>query len=132
MSVVITLEDDIDISRGDMLVKVNNTPLATQDLTAILCWFNEQKARSRAKYILKHTTNEHKAIIKKVVDKVDVNSLKRIERDTDLNMNDICKVKIRTTAPIMIDEYTQNRNTGGFILIDEATNETVAAGIITN
>ena len=131
MSVAITLEDDIDISRGGMLVKVNNTPLATQDLTAMLCWFNEKKARPRAKYILKHTTNEVKAIIKDVVYKLDVNAIKRIEEDSELNMNDISKVKIRTTAPIMIDEYKQNRNTGGFILIDEATNETVAAGMIT-
>ena len=132
MSIAMTLEDEIDISRGDMIIKVNNSPLATQDLTAMLCWFNEQKARPRAKYVLKHTTNEHKAIIKDVVYKVDVNAIKRIEGDTELNMNDISKVKIRTTAPIMIDEYTQNRNTGGFILIDEATNETVAAGMITN
>jgi len=132
MSIAMTLADEIDISRGDMIIKVNNSPLATQDLTAMLCWFNEQKARPRAKYILKHTTNEHKAIIKEVVYKVDVNTIKRIEGDTELNMNDISKVKIRTTAPIMIDEYTQNRNTGGFILIDEATNETVAAGMIMN
>ncbi len=130
MSVAITLEDEIDISRGDMLVKVNNLPKVTQDITAMLCWFNEVSAKPKAKYILKHTTNDQKAIIKEVIYKVDIDTIKRIEGNKDLNMNDICKVKIRTTAPIMIDEYIQNRSTGGFILVDESTNETVAAGMI--
>jgi len=132
MSVALTLTDDIDISRGDMIVKVNNTPKVTQDITAMLCWFNDQKARPRAKYMLRHTTNEQKAIIKEVIYKVDIDTLKRIDNDVELSMNDICKVNIRTTAPIMVDEYAQNRNTGGFILVDEATNETVAAGMIMN
>ena len=131
MSVAITLEDDIDISRGDMLVKINNLPKVTQDITAMLCWFNEASARPKAKYIIKHTTNDQIAIIKEVIYKVDVDKIERTEDSKDLNMNDICKVKIRTTAPIMIDEYKQNRATGGFILVDEATNETVAAGMIT-
>ena len=130
MAVAITLEDDIDISRGDMIVKVNNSPIVTQDITAMLCWFNDEKANPRAKYILKHTTNEQKAIIKEVLYKVDIDTIKRIEDDKELSMNDISKVKIRTTAPIMVDEYMQNRNTGSFILVDEATNETVAAGMI--
>tara|TARA_R110002073_G_scaffold72537_1_gene177604 strand:- start:629813 stop:631072 length:1260 start_codon:yes stop_codon:yes gene_type:complete len=132
MSVAITLDDDIDISRGDMIVKVNNSPEVTQDITAMLCWFHEQNARPRAKYILRHTTNEQKAIIKEVLYKVDIDTIKRIEDNKELSMNDISKVKIRTTAPIMTDEYNQNRNTGGFILVDEATNETVAAGMIMN
>ncbi|WP_237276366.1 sulfate adenylyltransferase subunit 1 [Tenacibaculum ovolyticum] len=132
MSVAITLEDDIDVSRGNMLVKVNNLPEVTQDITAMLCWFNEKSARPRAKYIIKHTTNDQKAIIKEVIYKVDIDTIKRIEDSKDLNMNDICKVKIRTTAPMMVDEYLQNRSTGGFILVDEATNETVAAGMIVN
>jgi len=130
MSIAMTLEDEIDISRGDMLVKVNNSPQVTQDITAMLCWFNEQSARPRAKYILKHSSNDQKAIIKEVLYKVDVNTIKRLEDDKELTMNDISKVKIRTTAPLMIDEYIQNRNTGSFILVDEATNETVAAGMI--
>lgn len=132
MSVTLSLKDDIDVSRGDMLVKVNNLPVVTQDLTAMLCWFNEEAARPRAKYILKHTTNEQKAMIKEVVYKVDINAIKRIEDDKSLTMNDISKVKIRTTAPIMIDKYLNNRSTGGFILVDEFTNETVAAGMIVN
>ena len=130
MSISMTLEDDIDIGRGDMIVKVNNSPQVTQDITAMLCWFNDQNARPRAKYILKHTSNEQTAIIKEVLYKVDIDTIKRIEDDKELAMNDISKVKIRITAPIMTDEYMQNRNTGSFILIDEATNETVAAGMI--
>jgi sulfate adenylyltransferase subunit 1 len=131
MSVAITLDDDIDISRGNMLVKINNLPEVTQDITAMLCWFNEASARPKAQYIIKHTTNDQIAIIKEVIYKVDIDKIKRIEDSKDLNINDICKVKIRTTAPMMIDEYIQNRSTGGFILVDEATNETVAAGMIT-
>ena len=130
MSVAITLEDDIDISRGNMLVKINNLPEVTQDITAMLCWFNEASARPKAKYVIKHTTNDQKAIIKEVIYKVDINTIKRIEDNKDLNMNDICKVKIRTTAQMMVDEYLQNRSTGGFILVDESSNETVAAGMI--
>lgn len=130
MSISITLEDDIDIGRGDMIVKANNMPTVTQDITAMICWFNENKARPRAKYILKHTTNEQKAIIKEVQYKVNIDTFKRINDDKELNMNDICKVILRITAPIMSDEYNLNRETGSFILIDEGTNETVAAGMI--
>lgn len=130
MSIAMTLEDDIDLSRGDMIVKSNNRPEKTQDLSAMICWFNEDGARPRAKYILKHTSNEPMAMIKEVEYKVNVNTLKRIEDDKDIAMNDICKVKIRTTAPIMMDEYSRNRRTGSFILIDAATNETVAGGML--
>ena len=130
MSVAITLEDEVDISRGDMLVKSNNVPNVTQDVSAMMCWLNDNKARPRAKYILKHTSNEQKAVIKQVLYKVNIDTFKRIEDDKDLNMNDICKVNLRVTAPIMSDEYDVNRDTGSFVLIDEATNETVAAGMI--
>ncbi len=130
MSVAINLEDDIDISRGDMIVKVNNLPEITQDLSAMLCWFNDQPAIPRAKYIIKHTSNEQKAMIKEVEYVVNIDTLKRDEENKNITMNDICKVKIRTTAPIMMDEYSRNRKTGNFILIDDATNETVAAGML--
>ena len=130
MSVAITLSDDIDISRGDMIVKVNNVPEVTQDITAMLCWFNEKNARPRAKYFLRQTTNEQKAVIKEVIYKVNIDTFKRIEDDKELAMNDICKVNLRITAPLMTDDYDINRNTGSFILIDEATFETVAAGMI--
>jgi sulfate adenylyltransferase subunit 1 len=130
MSVAITLEDDIDISRGDMIVKVNNVPKSTQDITAMICWLNSAKAVPRAKYVLKHTSNEQKAVIKEVLYKVNIDTFKRIEDDKELNMNDICKVNLRITAPVMADEYDMNRETGSFILIEEHTNETVAAGMI--
>ena len=130
MSIAMTLQDDIDISRGDMIVKINNMPQVTQDLTAMLCWFNDDNARPRAKYVLKHTTNEQKAIISEVIYKVNIDTFQRIEDDKELSMNDICKVKLRITAPLMTDDYHMNRDTGSFILIDEATNETVAAGMI--
>jgi len=130
MSVALTLEDDIDLSRGDMIVKKNNLPEKTQDLSAMICWFNDDPARPRAKYTLKHTTNEPIAMIKEVEYKVNIDTLKRDDSDKNICMNDICKVKIRTTAPIMKDEYSRNRKTGSFILIDEGTNETVAAGML--
>ena len=130
MSVAITLEDDIDLSRGDMIVKSNNLPEKTQDLSAMICWFNEQPARPRAKYVLKHTSNEPMSMITEVEYKVNVNTLKRDTEDKNVGMNDICKVKLRTTSPIMMDEYSRNRKTGSFILIDSMTNETVAGGML--
>jgi sulfate adenylyltransferase subunit 1 len=130
MSVSITLEDDIDISRGDMIVRSNNTPEATQDLEVMLCWLNNQSAKPRAKYSIRHTSNEQKAIIKEVVYKINIETLDRNREDKSLNMNDISKVKIRTTKPLMIDSYRENRTTGSIILIDDTTNETVAAGMI--
>jgi len=130
MSIAITLEDDIDLSRGNMIVKTNNLPVKTQELSAMICWFNENEARPRAKYTLKHTTNHLTAMIREVEYKVNIDTLKRDESDKNITMNDICKVKIRTTAPIMMDEYSRNRKTGSFILIDEGTNETVAAGML--
>lgn len=130
MSIAITLEDEIDISRGDMIVKSNNLPEVTQDLSAMICWFNEKSARPRAKYTLKHTSNEPKAMIKEIEYKVNMDTLKRDVEDKEINMNDICKIKLRTMSPIMKDEYGRNRRTGSFILIDDATNETVAAGML--
>ena len=130
MSVSITLEDDIDISRGDMIVRSNNKPEAQQDLEVMLCWLNNSPAKPRAKYTIKHTSNEQKAMIKEVLYKIDINTLNRSSDDTEMSMNDICKVKIRTTKPLMIDPYRENRTTGSIILIDDATNETVAAGMV--
>ena len=130
MSISISLEDDIDISRGDMIVKSNNKPNATQDLEVMLCWLHNQPAKPRAKYSIKHTSNEQKAMIKDVIYKFDINSLDRINDDDSLNMNDISKVKIRTTKPLMVDDYRENRTTGSLILIDDSTNETVAAGMV--
>ncbi|MDG1333565.1 MAG: GTP-binding protein [Crocinitomicaceae bacterium] len=129
-SVSITLEDDIDVSRGDMIVKVNNRPTCTQDLDMIICWLNNNPAKPRAKYTIMHTTNEQKAIIKEVLYKIDINKIERDTEDKTINMNDICRVKLRTTQPLMVDSYNENRITGSVILVDDATNETVAAGMI--
>ncbi|MFI2744593.1 sulfate adenylyltransferase subunit CysN [Zhouia sp. PK063] len=130
MSVSITLEDDIDISRGDMIVRTNNQPQASQDIEVMLCWLHNNPARPRAKYIVKHTSNDQKAMIKEVLHKIDINTLSRSEDDSALQMNDICKAKIRVTKPLLFDAYGQNRITGSLILVDEGTNETVAAGMI--
>ncbi len=130
MSVSITLEDDIDVSRGDMIVRSNNKPEAQQDIEVMLCWLNNSPAKPRAKYTIKHTSNEQKAMITEVLYKIDINTLNRSSDDTEMSMNDICKVRIRTTKPLMIDPYRENRTTGSIILVDDATNETVAAGMV--
>ncbi len=130
MSISMTLEDDIDISRGDMIVRANNQPEANQDVEVMLCWLHNNPAKPRAKYTIRHTSNEQKAMIKEVVYKIDINTLHRNTEDLKLGMNDICKVRLRTTKPLMIDPYRENRITGSVILIDDATNETVAAGMI--
>mgnify|MGYP000592670724 CR=1 FL=1 len=130
MSVTITLEDDIDISRGDMIVRPNNQPEVLQDLDVMLCWLNNKSAQPRAKYTLRHTTNEARCMIKEVLYKVNINTLHRIEDDKEIGMNDIVRVKMRVTKPLFVDAYNDNRNTGSIILVDESTNETVAAGMI--
>ncbi|WP_274475238.1 sulfate adenylyltransferase subunit 1 [Mangrovimonas aestuarii] len=130
MSISMTLEDDIDISRGDMIVRSNNQPEAVQDLDVMLCWLHNNVAKPRAKYTIRHTSNEQKAMIKEVVYNIDINTLERNSEDKDLKMNAIAKVKIRTTKPLMVDSYRENRTTGSIILVDDATNETVAAGMI--
>lgn len=130
MSVSITLEDDIDVSRGDMIVKKNNKPQALQEFDAMLCWLHDETAKPRAKYTILQTSNEQKAMIKEVVYKVDINTYERIKDNKILEMNEISRVTIKTTRPLMIDEYRDNRVTGSFVLIDDATCETVAAGMI--
>lgn len=130
MSVAITLEDDIDVGRGDMIVKKNNQPEALQEFDAMLCWLHHQPAKAGAKYTLTHTSNRQRAIIKEVVYKIDINTYDRITDDKTLNSNDIARVKIKSTQKLMMDSYRDNRNTGSLILIDEGTNETVAAAMI--
>ncbi|AWH85121.1 sulfate adenylyltransferase [Flavobacterium album] len=130
MSVAMTLEDDIDISRGNMIVKKNNQPEMKQEFDVMLCWLNNQPARPGAKYTLVHTSNEQRAIIKNVVYKVDINTYERNNEDKNLAMNDIARVTVRAAQNVMLDPYRDNRNTGSIILIDEGTNETVAAGMI--
>ena len=131
MSATITLEDEIDMSRGDMLVKANNQPAPTQDIDAMVCWFSSDKPLTgRGKYILRHTTREVKAIVTEVCYKININTLRKIEDDLTLNLNDIGRIKVRTSAPLIADSYKSNRITGSFVLIDELTNATVAAGMI--
>ena len=129
MSVTLTLTDDIDVSRGDMIVRVNNQPQIGQDIDVMMCWLHAKPPRPRAKYYLKHTTNEARAMIKETLYKVDINTLHRME-DSEVGMNDIARVKLRTTTPLFYDSYKRNRTTGSLILIDEGTNETVAACMI--
>lgn len=131
MSVAITLEDDIDISRGDMIVRENNVPEAVQEVDVMLCWMNQAPSQPRSKYIIHHTANEQRAMIKQVIHKIDINTFSRKEDSGNgLEMNDIAKVRLRTSGPLFIDPYAENRITGSIILIDPNTNETVAAGMI--
>ena len=109
MSVSITLEDDIDVSRGDMIVRAKNRPECSQDIEVMLCWLNDSPAKPRAKYSIMHTSNEQKAIIKEVIYKVDVNTFDRDTADKELNMNDICRAKIRTTKPLILPKTTLKR-----------------------
>lgn len=129
-SVTITLEDEIDISRGDMIVRENNVPQIEQEFDVMLCWMNEKNMIPRGKYILRHTTKECKCIVKETKYKLNINTLQRIENNADMGLNDIGRVTIRTTMPLFFDSYRKNRITGSIILIDEVTNETVAAGMI--
>ncbi len=130
MSVCMTLNDDIDISRGDMLVRENNKPEILQDVNLMICWMSNKKMILRGKYIIRHTTQTARCIIKEIKYKIDVNSLHRIVNEKEIHLNDIARVTIRSTKPLFVDSYRRNRNTGSIILVDEATNETVAAGMI--
>jgi len=131
MSCAMTLEDEIDISRGDMIVKPNSPPEPTQDIDAMICWFSSGKTLGgRGKFVLRHTGKEVKAMVREVKYKVDINSLHKLEDDLVFTLNDIGRISIRTSAPINADPYKKNRHTGSFILIDEHTNETVAAGMV--
>ena len=131
LSVAITLDRDIDLSRGDMLAKPNNQPTVGHDIDLMLCWFSEKKPlQVRGKYVLRHTTKECRAVVKDVHYKVDVNTLHKNEEDRTVNLNDIARVTLRTSAPLFYDAYRKNRITGSILLVDEFSNETVAAGMI--
>ncbi|MEM9720958.1 MAG: sulfate adenylyltransferase subunit CysN [Bacteroidota bacterium] len=130
MSVTIRLEDEIDISRGDMIVKPQNRPTVSQDLELMICWMNEKPLSPNGKYIIRHTTRDARCIVKDVRYKVDINTLHRDESDNDIGLNDIGRIKVRTSVPFMHDDYKRNRTTGSVIIIDEFTYETLAAGMI--
>ena len=130
MSVTLLLEDDLDLSRGDMIVRENNHPDVGQDLEAMVCWFNERPLQLRGKYTILHTTQEARCVIREIRYKLDINSLHRNMVDQNIGMNDIARVVIRTTKPLFYDPYRKNRITGSLIFVDEGTNETVGAGMI--
>jgi sulfate adenylyltransferase subunit 1 len=130
MSVLITLEDDIDISRGDMIVGENKAPQSGDDVEIMVCWLSETPLRLGGKYYLKHTTNDLRCIVTDVEYKIDINTLDKMYEDKSLKLNEIAKVRLKTTKPLFYDSYRTNRITGSLILIDEATNNTVGAGMI--
>ncbi len=130
MSVTMTLEDEIDISRGDIIAKPNNHPESNQDIDLMICWMNQRPVNLNSKFFLRHTTREVKGVLKEIQYKLDINSLQRVENADQLVMNDIARIKIRTAQPLAFDSYRKNRITGSIILVDEGTNETVAAGMI--
>jgi len=130
MSVTILLEDDIDISRGDILVRENNRPITEQNIDLMICWLNERKLAIGSRYAIKHTTKDLKGIVKDVQYKINIDTLQQVEDDKEIGLNDVGRISIRTTSPLFFDSYLKNRNTGSLILIDETTNETVGAGMI--
>jgi bifunctional enzyme CysN/CysC len=131
MSVTIRLEDDLDISRGDLISRPHNRPHVGQDIEAMVCWFSERaKLEPGAKYAIKHTSKWARALVKDLQYRLDVNTLHRDESATSLTLNEIGRITLRTTQPLFFDEYRRNRATGSFILVDEATNDTLAAGMI--
>jgi len=131
MSVTVRLADEIDISRGDLICRPTNAPAVAQDIEAMICWMDETRPlRVGAKYAIKHSTRSARAVIRNLRYRLDVNSLHRDEAATELHLNEIGRVRLRTTVPLLADEYRRNRTTGGFIIIDESTNRTVGAGMI--
>lgn len=129
-SVTVLLEDDLDLSRGDMIVRENNKPEVTQDIEVMVCWFNDKPLQLRGKYTIMHTTQEARCVIKDIRYKLDINSLHRDEEDKVIGINDIARVVLRTTKPLFVDAYRKNRTTGSIILVDEQTNETVGVGMV--
>ena len=132
MSVTILLEDELDISRGDMIVRENNVPKISQDIEILVTWMNQTPLTNRKKVIVRHTTNECIAVIRELKYKIDINTLHRIEKIDSVELNDIARISMRTSKPLFFDSYKKNRKTGSLILIDEQTNETVGAGMIIN
>ncbi len=130
MSVTIRLEDDVDVSRGDMICRPQNAPKPSQDIDAMICWMSSTPLQPRQKLAIKHTTRTARALVKDVQYRLDVNSLHRDLETKELALNEIGRVQLRTTVPLLCDPYDKNRSTGSFILIDEATGVTVGAGMI--
>ena len=130
MSVTMTLADEIDNSRGDMIVRENNVPEVGQDLNVLVTWMSTKPLQANIKVVIKHTTNECLAVVKELNYKIDINTLHRIEGIQKVAMNEIAKISIRTSKPIFYDVYKKNRQTGSIIIIDAQTNDTIGAGMI--
>jgi bifunctional enzyme CysN/CysC len=130
MAVTVRLTDNIDISRGDMMCRPQNQPRGSQDIEAMVCWMTDEPLRVRGMYAVKHTTRSVRAQIRDVDYRIDVNTLHRDESAETLSLNEIGRIKMRTTTPLFVDEYRRNRTTGSFLIIDEATGATVGAGMI--
>ncbi len=129
MSVTLRFADEIDVSRGDMIVEPDDPPVTARELEAIVCWMSDQPLRPAGRYVIKHTTRTARAVIKELEHRVDVNTLDHVPAQ-ELGLNEIGRVRLRCSAPLMVDPYARNRTTGSFILIDEATNDTVGAGMV--
>jgi bifunctional enzyme CysN/CysC len=130
LSVSMLLEDDIDVSRGDMICRPHNQPTATQEFEAMVCWMADAPLRPGARYTIKHTTRSSRAMIEDLRYRIDVNTLHRDETAGELGLNEIGRLRLRTSSPLLLDEYRLSRTTGGFVLIDEATQDTVGAGMV--
>jgi bifunctional enzyme CysN/CysC len=129
-SVVVRLADELDVSRGDMLCDPDDAPTAARELEAIVCWMRERPVQTGARLAVKHTTRWSRAILDEVVSVLDVGSLEQVPAD-GLALNDLARIRLRLASPLLVDPYADNRTTGAFILVDEATNETVGAGMVT-
>ena len=129
-AVTMTLTENIDVSRGDMIVHADNAPRIEQEIEMMICWFNERPLVPRGKYAIKHTSNDSRCIITEVKHKIDVNTMEKNTDDLTVGLNDIACIKIKSAKPLFVDSYNKNRFTGSVIIIDEGTNETVAAGMI--
>ena len=130
LSVTVLLEDDVDVSRGDMICRINNSPTPTKEVEATICWMSERPLRAGGRYRIKHTTRTALAKVDQLRYRFDVNSMHRDEQAAELDLNEIGRVRLRLSAPLLVDEYRRNRTTGSFVLIEESTNDTVAAGMI--
>ena len=113
-----------------MIVKKDDQPRSTQDLDLFICWLNERKLVPNGKYIIRHTSREARCVVKNIQYKLNINNLELVGDDKNVGLNDIARITLRTTQPLLVDKYSTNRNTGSIILIDEATNETVGAGMV--
>jgi len=130
MSVTVHLADDLDISRGDMICRPNNQPTVSQDLDAMVCWMSERPLQLKGRYALKHTTRWTRAVVTELLYRIDVNTGHRDETSSEMKLNELGRIRLRTTTPVIHDAYKQNRVTGSFVLVDETTNATVAAGML--